>query len=249
MSCCLTNLPLTSDPLCGLLLEADTTLRADPDHFPCCKGEGWQYDMQVDAVRRCGLLERVGKVQHLLAHPYAPSKFPKHATLPALLAIARAQHGMSFPRGKLSWKKTPLSFHAASKPMPPSVTASLGFSFALACLWQLGLSAMWVPLGENLGETLPIWLSQQETPDVCWVEQRKPMWQRQTREDFAALIHWCDAAAVPLWAELYPAPSLTPQLRRRTVAVDQILNQAKSRPTLEWLDAHSQSRLGMIMGR
>ncbi len=246
MSCCLSTTYLSADPLYGLLPETGDTLQADPTYYPCCEGKGWRYCLEADAVQQCALQERIGKVHHLLSHPFAPTSLPKSEALLGFLRFTREQQLAISPRGKLLWKKVPLSFHSARKPAPVRSTPSLGFGFAAACTWQLGLSALWIPLGEDLGETLPIWLSRQETPDVCWVEQRKPMWQRQVREDFAAVIRWCDAAAIPLWAELHPAPTMSPLLRRRSAAVDQILNQAKSRPTLEWLDEQSRSRFEMV---
>ncbi len=241
---------LSSDPLCGIQVEAGGELpQVDPAYFPCCEGKGWSYCHESDAVRYCALQERLAKLQHLLEHPYAPSNIAKNDTLVSLLSFAREQHATTSPRGKLLWKASPLAVHPTSKARSKTPATSLGFSFAAACIWQLGISAMWIPLGENWGEALPLWLTQQEIPAVCWVEQRKPMWQRQTREDFAAVVRWCDAAAIPLWMELHPAPSAPSAvlpLRRRSAAVDQILGQAKSRPTLEWLDAHTRSRLEMV---
>jgi hypothetical protein len=252
-SCQLLSSAFSQNPFAGIIWDQKSPdgVALDPSFFSCCKGEGWVFRHKENGVFFCELQRRLAKLRTMLTHPDAAGwKLPlqkEESQLLSWIRFLRHQRTMQEPRGELLWKKAPLVSLAYEK--KGNQPTSLLFSLALATVWQTGLSVGYLRLqGEE--NRHPPWLDWEETPAVCMVEQAKPMWHRQMREQTAELVHWCDRGRMPLWLELAPPPAASANLRGesnpRLQAVNQILGKAKSRNTLEWLDPHARARLERV---
>lgn len=221
-------------------------LKIEKSNFPCCKGKSYRWDDTLQLVRVCPLARRKKYLDRLI------NQFKKTWGNYNPLTRPSMSNAIFFSNWLTNFKNSGVNYGYRFASPSQDSKPSLFWTLAAIAKWQYGMSSHIYTLGKSpINKLHPDYSKDEKNSNMIYfLEGVGELWKPEKNELVTTIIHWCEAANVPLWIEFKEQPKTVSTNQRPTsnvrAAFKQRLAQIKSRKSLDWLDKDVHSRINRI---